>query len=35
MKDLDVDNPYLSILDLLFRYDKEHLKKQLNKYELI
>lgn len=35
MGDLDVDNPYVSILDLLFRYDKEHLKKQLNKFELI
>lgn len=35
MGDLDVDNPYVSILDLLFRYDKEHLKEQLNKYQLI
>ena len=35
MGNLDVDNPYTSILDLLFRYSKEHLKEQLNKYELI
>jgi len=35
MGDLEVDNKYASILDLLFRYDKEHLKKQLNKYTLI
>ena len=35
MGDLEVDNKYASILDLLFRYDKEHLKEQLNKYQLI
>jgi len=35
MGNLDVNNPYVSILDLLFRYDKEHLKEQLNKFELI
>lgn len=35
MGDLEVDNKYASILDLLFRYDKEHLKEQLNKYTLV
>lgn len=35
MSNLEVDNKYASILDLLFRYDKEHLIKQLNKYTLI
>jgi hypothetical protein len=35
MDELGVDNPYVSILDLLFRYDKEYLKQQLNKFELI
>lgn len=35
MGELDIDNPYVSILDLLFRYDKGHLKEQLNKFELI
>ena len=35
MNELDVDNPYASILDLLFRYDKEHLKKELNKFDLV
>jgi hypothetical protein len=35
MGDLDVDNPYVSILDLLFRYDKEHLKEQISKFQLI
>ena len=35
MGNLDVNNPYVSILDLLFRYDKVHLKEQLNKFELI
>ena len=33
--DVEIDNKYVSILDLLFRYSKEHLKKQLNKFELI
>lgn len=35
MSDLEVDNPYSSILDLLFRYSKEHVKKQLTKYTFI
>ena len=35
MGELDINNPYVSILDLLFRYDKGHLKEQLNKFELI
>jgi len=35
MKEVDFDNPYSSILDLLFRYDKEHIKEQIKKYELI
>ena len=35
MDEIEVDNQYASILDLLFRYDKEHLKQQLNKYTLI
>ena len=35
MDNLEVDNKYASILDLLFRYNKEHLKEQLNKYTLI
>lgn len=35
MDKVEVDNQYASILDLLFRYEKEHLKQQLNKYTLI
>lgn len=35
MGDVQFDNPYSSILDLLFRYDKEHIKQQLNNYILI
>jgi hypothetical protein len=35
IEDVEFDNPYISILDLLFRYDKEHIKTQLNKYTLI
>lgn len=35
MGDVDFDNPYSSILDILFRYDKEHIKDQINKYKLI
>lgn len=35
MGELKVDNPYVSILDLLFRYDKEYLKQELNNYKLI
>ena len=35
MEKVEFDNPYISILDLLFRYSKEHIKNQLNKYTLI
>jgi hypothetical protein len=35
MEGLEVDNKYVSILDLLFRYSKEYLKEQLNKFKLI
>jgi hypothetical protein len=35
MGDLDLVNPYASILDLLFTYDKDHLKEQIKKYTLI
>ena len=35
MGDINIDAPYASILDLLFRYDKKHLKNELNKYTLI
>ena len=35
MGELKIDNPYVSILDLLFRYDKEYLKQELNNYKLI
>jgi hypothetical protein len=35
MGDLELENPYASILDLLFNYDKDHLKKQLKNYTLI
>ena len=35
MGQIKIDNPYTSILDLLFRYDKEYLKQELNNYELI
>ena len=35
MEDVDFDNPYSSILDLLFRYPKEHIQQQLIKYTLI
>jgi hypothetical protein len=35
MGDIDVQNKYASILDLLFSYPKEHIKKQLTNYTLI
>lgn len=35
MGDVEFDNQYASILDLLFRYPKEHIKQQLTKYTLI
>jgi hypothetical protein len=33
--DIDLDNPYLSILHQLFVYPKEHLKNQIKKYKLV
>lgn len=33
--DLELDNPYNSILDALFLYTKEHLQKQIEKYTLV
>lgn len=35
MGEVKFENPYTSILDLLFTYPKEHIKEQLNKYELV
>ena len=35
MGDVKFDNPYSSILDLLFRYDKEYIKNELKNYTLI
>ena len=35
MGDIKFDNPYTSILDLLFRYSKEEIKKELKNYILI
>lgn len=35
MGEVQFENPYTSILDLLFTYPKEYIKEQLNKYELI
>ena len=35
MGDVQFDNPYTSILDILFRYDKEYIKNELNNYTLI
>lgn len=35
MDDVNFDNKYASTLDLLFRYEKEHIKKELKKYTLI
>jgi hypothetical protein len=35
MNEIKVDNPYASILDLLFKYNKNHLKNELNNYTLI
>lgn len=34
MNDVELDQPYLSILHQLFTYPREHLIKQLSKYEL-
>lgn len=35
MGDVDFDNKYSSILDLLFRYNKDHIKQQIGSYKLI
>jgi hypothetical protein len=35
MGEVEFDNQYTSILDLLFRYPKEHIQQQLLKYTLI
>ena len=35
MGDINFDNPYTSILDLIFRYTKEEIKKELKNYTLI
>ena len=35
MGSVDFDNKYSSILDLLFRYNKEHIKEQIRNYKLI
>jgi hypothetical protein len=35
ISDVDFDDPYTSILDLLFRYEKHHIINQLPKFELI
>jgi hypothetical protein len=34
MGDVKFDNPYSSILDLLYTHDREHLKKELKNYKL-
>jgi hypothetical protein len=35
MGDVKFDNPYSSILDLLYKYEKEYLKEELKNYRLI
>ena len=35
MGNIDIDNHYASVLDLLFRYEKVHIQKQLNNYTLV
>lgn len=35
MGEVQFDNPYSSILDILFRYDKEYIKNELKKYTLL
>jgi hypothetical protein len=35
MGDVNFDNPYNSILDILFRYPKNTIIKELNNYTLI
>jgi len=33
--DIELNNPYSSILDVLFNYKKEHIKSQLKKYTIL
>ena len=33
--DIEINNPYRSILDVLFLHDKEHVKKEIIKYNII
>ena len=35
MGKVEFDNPYASILDLIFLYPKEHIKEQLKKIGLL
>jgi len=35
MGDINIENRYSSILDILFNYPKEHIKKEITKYNLI
>ncbi len=35
MGDVDFDNKYSSILDLLFRYEKTHIQKEIKNYKLL
>jgi len=35
MKPLNFENPYVSILDLLFKYEKNHIVDEIKKFELI
>lgn len=35
MGEVEIDNQYTSILDILFRYSKEHIQQQIKKYTLI
>ena len=35
MHDVELDDTYASILDLMFCYDKQHLQEQLTRYQLI
>ncbi len=34
-KSIILDNPYMSILDLLFLYPLDHIKKEITKYDLV
>jgi hypothetical protein len=35
MENVEFENPYTSILDIMFSHDPEHINKQLNKFTLI